>query len=62
MRATCSSATAVQVGTANFVDPLIWPKLLDGLQDYMDRHRIDRIASLVGTLDTSARDRQWISS
>jgi dihydroorotate dehydrogenase (NAD+) catalytic subunit len=57
-----AGATAVQVGTANFVDPLIWPKLLDGLRDYMDRHRIDRIASLVGTLDTSARDRQWISS
>jgi dihydroorotate dehydrogenase (NAD+) catalytic subunit len=57
-----AGATAVQVGTANFVDPLIWPKLLDGLRDYMNRHRIDRIASLVGTLDTSARDREWISS
>jgi dihydroorotate dehydrogenase (NAD+) catalytic subunit len=57
-----AGATAVQVGTANFVDPLIWPKLLDGLRDYMQRHRVDRIASLVGTLDTSARDREWISS
>ena len=57
-----AGATAVQVGTANFVDPLIWPKLLDGLQDYMRRHRIDRISTLVGTLDTTARDREWISS
>jgi dihydroorotate dehydrogenase (NAD+) catalytic subunit len=57
-----AGATAVQVGTANFVDPMIWPKLLDGLRDYMGRHRIDRIASLVGTLDTSTRDREWISS
>jgi dihydroorotate dehydrogenase (NAD+) catalytic subunit len=57
-----AGATAVQVGTANFVDPLIWPKLLDGLRGYMERHRMDRIASLVGTLDTSARDREWISS
>jgi dihydroorotate dehydrogenase (NAD+) catalytic subunit len=57
-----AGATAVQVGTANFVDPVIWPKLLDGLRDYMARHRIDRLASLVGTLDTSARDREWISS
>ena len=57
-----AGATAVQVGTANFVDPLIWPKLIDGLGDYLQRHRIDRIASLVGTLDTSARDREWISS
>jgi dihydroorotate dehydrogenase (NAD+) catalytic subunit len=57
-----AGATAVQVGTANFVDPLIWPRLLDGLRDYMGRHRIDRIASLVGAIDTSARDREWISS
>src|SRR6185436_5289747 len=28
-----AGATAVQVGTANFVDPLIWPKLLDGIED-----------------------------
>ena len=27
-----AGASAVQVGTANFADPLIWPKLLDGLQ------------------------------
>jgi dihydroorotate dehydrogenase (NAD+) catalytic subunit len=57
-----AGATAVQVGTANFVDPLIWPKLADGLRDYMQRHQIDRIASLVGTLDTSARECEWISS
>jgi len=57
-----AGATAVQVGTANFVDPLIWPKLLEGLRDYMGRHRIDRIASLIGALDTRARDREWISS
>jgi hypothetical protein len=41
---------------------MIWPKLLDGLRDYMTRHRIDRIASLIGALDTRARDREWISS
>ena len=34
-----AGAAAVQVGTANFVDPLIWPKLLDGIRDYMTRHR-----------------------
>ena len=35
-----AGATAVQVGTANFVDPFIWSKLLDGLRDYMQRHDI----------------------
>ena len=36
-----AGATAVQVGTANFVDPFIWKKLLDGLRDYMAQHSID---------------------
>src|SRR3954469_4789468 len=34
-----AGATAVQVGTANFVDPLVRTKLLDGIRDYMARHR-----------------------
>ena len=47
-----AGATAVQVGTANFVDPLIWPKLTDGIRDYMERHGIARIMDIVGTVDT----------
>ena len=34
-----AGAAAVQVGTANFADPLIWPKLVDGLRNYGERHR-----------------------
>ena len=45
-----AGATAVQVGTANFVDPFIWPKLLDGLTAYLTRHGIARVADLVGTV------------
>src|SRR6187455_1492670 len=30
-----AGANAVQVGTANFVDPFLWPKLLEGLRAYM---------------------------
>ena len=52
----------MQVGTANFVDPFIWAKLLDGIVDYMRRHQIDRVADLVGTVDTTSRDKEWISS
>jgi len=47
-----AGASAVQVGTANFVDPFIWPKLLQGIQDYMLRHNLERITDIVGTLDT----------
>jgi len=57
-----AGATAVQVGTANFVDPFIWTKLLDGLQDYLERHRLNRIDELVGSVDLRARDKEWISS
>ena len=57
-----AGATAVQVGTANFVDPFIWGKLTTGLRDYMERHDVARVADLVGTIDTSSREKQWISS
>jgi dihydroorotate dehydrogenase (NAD+) catalytic subunit len=57
-----AGATAVQVGTANFVDPFIWTKLLDGIREYLDRHGIPRVSDLTGMIDTSARDKQWISS
>jgi dihydroorotate dehydrogenase (NAD+) catalytic subunit len=47
-----AGANAVQIGTANFVDPFIWTKLLDGIRDYGGRHGIARIGDLVGTVNT----------
>jgi len=47
-----AGATAVQVGTANFVDPFIWPKLLSGLEEYLVRHGVERVRDLTGSLDT----------
>jgi dihydroorotate dehydrogenase (NAD+) catalytic subunit len=57
-----AGATAVQVGTANFVDPFIWSKLLTGIDDYMRRHHVNRLTDLVGSIDTSTREKQWVSS
>ena len=57
-----AGATAVQVGTANFVDPFIWSKLTAGIQEYMQRHSLGRIGDLVGSIDTTAREKQWVSS
>jgi dihydroorotate dehydrogenase (NAD+) catalytic subunit len=57
-----AGASAVQVGTANFSDPMIWPKLVDGLRAYLERHNLTTIAELTGTIDTSAREKEWISS
>jgi dihydroorotate dehydrogenase (NAD+) catalytic subunit len=45
-----AGASAVQVGTANFVDPLLWQPLVQGLEGYMGRHNISRVSDLVGSL------------
>jgi dihydroorotate dehydrogenase (NAD+) catalytic subunit len=47
-----AGANAVQVGTANFFDPLIWSKLLEEIGAYLERHRIPSVASLVGRVET----------
>jgi dihydroorotate dehydrogenase (NAD+) catalytic subunit len=57
-----AGASAVQVGTASFTDPLIWPKLIDGTRDYLDRHGLEDLDALVGTLETGKSERAWISS
>jgi len=57
-----AGAAAVQVGTANFADPCLWPRLLDGISDYLRRHDIRAVSDLVGSLDTRARDKAWIST
>ena len=57
-----AGADAVQIGTANFVDPLLWQPVLEGLRQYMERHRIARLSEITGTLDTSKEEHAWISS
>jgi dihydroorotate dehydrogenase (NAD+) catalytic subunit len=57
-----AGATAVQIGTANFVDPFIWGKLTDGLTAYLQRHQMASVGDLVGTLDTTTREKEWVSS
>src|SRR5690242_15158213 len=43
-----AGATAVQIGTANFVDPFLWRKVLDGIHRYMAQHGIDDLSTLIG--------------
>ncbi len=57
-----AGANAVQVGTMNFVDPFIWSKLMEGIRCYMDKHKLTRLQEIVGTVDTTARQKAWISS
>ena len=45
-----AGASAVQVGTANFVNPRVTMEIIDGIEDYLARHDIDSVRHLVGTL------------
>jgi dihydroorotate dehydrogenase (NAD+) catalytic subunit len=45
-----AGAAAVQVGTANFVEPLIWTTLVAGIEDYLVRHEASRVSNIVGSL------------
>ena len=57
-----AGADAVQVGTANFVDPFLWKGLLSGLEDYLTRHRIGSVGDLVGRLELSKGETAWSRS
>ena len=44
-------ATAVQVGTANYLNPLAAVEVVDGLGAYCTRHGIERVGTLKGALE-----------
>jgi dihydroorotate dehydrogenase (NAD+) catalytic subunit len=46
-----AGATAVQIGTANYYDPTVTMKVIDGLSEYCDRNQIDHVSSLIGSLE-----------
>ena len=45
-----AGATAIQVGTANFVDPSVTVKIVDYIEDYMKRHGIEKVTDLIGAM------------
>lgn len=48
-----AGATAVQVGTANFVNPRASEDVVDGITEYMTREKIPSLKSIIGQLDLS---------
>jgi dihydroorotate dehydrogenase (NAD+) catalytic subunit len=48
-------ASAVQLGTANYLNPLAGPETVDGLAAYCARHGVARLASLTGALEAPER-------
>ena len=47
-----AGATAVAVGTANFIDPTTPLRVIDGIRDYLIRHRMASVSELTGSLQT----------
>ena len=45
-----AGATAVQVGTANFLDPAITVKIIDEIEEYCVRHKISDIREIIGII------------
>ncbi len=45
-----AGATAIQVGTANFIDPAVCPKIINGISDYLIRHRNNDINEIIGRI------------
>ena len=45
-----AGATAVAVGTANFVDPTATQKIVTGIEDYMRKYKVSTISELVGAV------------
>lgn len=46
-----AGATAVEIGTANFVDPAITVKVAKGIGEYLDRHGFKSVREIVGLVD-----------
>ncbi len=45
-----AGASAVEIGTANFIDPSISVRIIDGINEYLDRHNIDSVSDIIGGL------------
>ncbi|HET7481715.1 MAG TPA: dihydroorotate dehydrogenase, partial [Actinomycetota bacterium] len=49
-----AGASAVAVGTTNFIDPRATLKIAEGIAEYMDRHGVTNVAELVGSVTSGA--------
>ena len=44
-------ATAIEIGTANFIDPQVTVKVRDGISDWLDRHGCHSVQEIIGTME-----------
>jgi dihydroorotate dehydrogenase (NAD+) catalytic subunit len=44
-------ATAIEIGTANFIDPAVTIKVRDGINDWLDSHGCQSVQEIIGAID-----------
>lgn len=45
-----AGATAVEIGTANFIDPTVTLKVIDGINDWLDKHGCKSVTDIIGVV------------
>lgn len=46
-----AGATAIEIGTANFIDPQVTIKVRDGINEWLDSHGCKSVKEIIGTLE-----------
>lgn len=46
-----AGASAIQIGTANFIDPTVTVKVAQGINDYLERHGCKSVSEIIGALE-----------
>ena len=46
-----AGASAIQIGTANFIDPAVTVKVATGIDDYLERHHYKNVNEIIGALE-----------
>ena len=46
-----AGATAIEVGTANFIDPSVTMKVVEGIEAYLERHGFQSVSDIIGALE-----------
>lgn len=46
-----AGSSAIQIGTANFIDPDVSIKIIEGITSYMEKYKVDKVSDLIGALE-----------
>ena len=47
-----AGATAIEIGTANFLDPQVTVKVKNGINDWLDSHGCKSVTEIIGALES----------